>query len=67
MKSYRDIAERAVLTFLQAFLAVMVGNVANIYDVNVLQAAGTAGLASLISYLYHVVSNLRQNAPDELQ
>lgn len=44
-----DIAERAAMTALQAFLAVLLANAAGMTDVATLRAAGLAALAAALS------------------
>lgn len=44
-----DIAERAAMTAVQAFLAVLLANAAGMTDVATLRAAGLAALAAALS------------------
>lgn len=53
--NWRDIAERAALTFVQAALAVVVAAGADFLDVNLWKAAALAGCAAVFSLIYNVV------------
>lgn len=53
----KKILYRAVKTFLQAALAVVIAAGLGWLNVNVWQAAGTAGMAALLSFAYNVVSD----------
>lgn len=63
----RDLVERVVSTFSQAFLGVLVaGNffdVAHIRDTSALQAAGLAGIAAVLSLIKGLIAK-KINRPD---
>ena len=54
--NWREVATRAVLTFVQAFLAVLlVDGVSGIDTVEHVQAPIVAGIAAVLSLIYNVV------------
>lgn len=56
---WRQIITRAALTFLQAFLAVLiVTGVENIGSWEALKPAGVAGVAALLSFVYNIVNQM---------
>lgn len=57
--NWRNVITRAVLTFLQAFLAVIiVTGVENVDSWDTLKPAVVAAVASLLSFTYNVVKEL---------
>lgn len=57
MMSYKALATRAAKTFLQAFIAVELASETGLYDVATLEAAGTAGLAAVLSLIQNLLSS----------
>ena len=54
--NWREVGTRALLTFVQAFLAVLlVDGINGVDNVNDLQAPAIAALAALLSFAYRVV------------
>ena len=54
--NWREVATRAVLTFVQAFLAVLlVDGVSGIDNVEDVQAPIVAGIAAVLSLVYNIV------------
>lgn len=55
--TYKDAAQRALATFVQAFLGVLVesGLLGNTGDLSTLKKASVAGLIALITYLHRAV------------
>jgi dihydroorotate dehydrogenase len=54
--NWREVATRAILTFVQAFLAVLlVDGVSGIDNVEDVQAPIVAGIAAVLSLIYNVV------------
>ena len=57
--NWRKVITRAVLTFLQAFLAVLiVTGIENVDSWDALKPAVVAAVASLLSFVYNVVKEL---------
>lgn len=52
----KPILSRAAKTFLQAFIAVVLASETGLYDVATLEAAGTAGLAAVLSLIQNLLS-----------
>lgn len=52
----KNLATRAAKTFLQAFLAVELVSQTGFYDVATLEAAGTAGVAAVLSLVQNWLS-----------
>jgi hypothetical protein len=61
----RDLFERAAATFVQAFLAALVAanwfDLSHIRDLSVLQTAGVAGLAAVLSLVKGAIAKLIGN------
>jgi hypothetical protein len=56
-------AERAIKTFAQAFAAFLVANATGILDIDWVNAASVAGLATLLSVLTSIGSDVLTAAP----
>jgi hypothetical protein len=56
-------AERAIKTFAQAFAAFLVANATGILDIDWGNAASVAGLATLLSVLTSIGSDVMTSAP----
>lgn len=66
LKFWRDAAERAVRTFAQTLLAlIIVGPLASVLAINWDRALATAGVAALVSVLNAIVAPATQSAPVE--
>lgn len=61
----RDLVERVVVTFLQAFGAALVAgdwfNVAHLRDLSIVQAAGLAGIAAVLAVIKGVIAKAVSN------
>lgn len=60
--NWREVGTRAVLTFVQAFLAVLlVDGINGVDNVNDLQAPAIAAVAALLSFVYRVVKEYQSS------
>ncbi len=55
----KDIAERAIFTFLEAFLVVLVASGAGFLDVHVAKNAAIAGMTAVFSVLLGFIRSLK--------
>jgi hypothetical protein len=63
MFNWKDIASRAALTFLQAFLAVLLATgVDNVSSWNDVKPAVIAAVAALLSFVFNVVKQYNPNS-----